>query len=66
MDISYVTELGEQRPLYHWYTGFPDPREGWLTCDFGGNEMNYQHYDELFCMHGIIEISFDQSPCAYP
>eukprot|EP00965_Chrysotila_dentata_P065294 2163761-Pleurochrysis_carterae.AAC.1 len=28
--------------------------------------MGYQHYDELFSMHGLVEISFDQSTCAYP
>eukprot|EP00965_Chrysotila_dentata_P129566 4283113-Pleurochrysis_carterae.AAC.1 len=28
--------------------------------------MGYQHYDELFSKHGLIEISFDQSQCAYP
>eukprot|EP00965_Chrysotila_dentata_P075877 2507065-Pleurochrysis_carterae.AAC.1 len=39
MNIRYVTELGEQRPLYHWYNGFPDPREeGWLVRDFDGTD----------------------------
>eukprot|EP00965_Chrysotila_dentata_P244184 6205819-Pleurochrysis_carterae.AAC.1 len=66
MNIVYETEAGVQKPLDPWYCAFPDPTEGWLAKDYKGVEMGWEHYDELYNMHGLIEITFDQSACKFP
>lgn len=46
--------------LQEWYTGFPDPTNGWFRYDFGGAMMTDEHYEMLKNMHGIVRIEFDQ------
>jgi len=64
--IKYTTEAGEQEPLKAYYTGFPDPTNGWLQHDFGGAEMAKEHYDQLKDMHGMVRIRFDQRALQFP
>ena len=64
--IKFATELGHQEPLAEWYTGFPDPTNGWFRYDFGGVAMTDEHYEMLQNMHGIVRIEFDQSDLKFP
>ena len=64
--IKFATELGHQEPLAEWYTGFPDPTNGWFRYDFGGVAMTDAHYEMLQNMHGIVRIEFDQSDLKFP
>ena len=72
-EIEFETEDGVQKPLEHWYKGFPSPTigkttglGGWRECDYEGRQMGQEEYDELSEMHGIIKIRFDQSQLAFP
>ena len=64
--IKFVTEAGSQEPLQEWYTGFPDPTNGWFRYDFGGAMMTDEHYEMLKNMHGIVRIEFDQRDLKFP
>ena len=64
--IKFVTEAGSQEPLQEWYTGFPDPTNGWFRYDFGGAIMTDEHYEMLKNMHGIVRIEFDQRDLTFP
>ena len=61
-----MTEAGSQEPLQEWYTGFPDPTNGWFRYDFGGAMMTDEHYEMLKSMHGIVRIEFDQRDLKFP
>jgi predicted GIY-YIG superfamily endonuclease len=64
--IKFETAAGVQEPLKDWYRSFPDASRGWVLYDFGGVEMNREHYEQLSNMHGLIRIEFDQSSLAFP
>ena len=64
--IKFETEAGWQEPLKEWYTGFPDPTNGWFQYDFNGALMTDEHYRMLEKMHGIVRIEFDQRDLKFP
>ena len=64
--IIFETTAGVQEPLKKYYTGFPDPTNGWLQHDFEGAQMTKEHYKQLKGMHGLVKIDFDQSSLKFP
>lgn len=64
--IVYITSAGPQEPLKDWYTGFPDPTDGWLQHDFQGQCMTDAQDKELKSMHGVVRVRFNQSRLPFP
>ena len=64
--IKFLTDAGWQEPLKEWYTGFPDPTNGWFRYNFNGAMMTEEHYQMLENMHGIVRVEFDQSELKFP